>query len=127
MLPCIFLSFSKGSGIRKFIFNNLICVIIIPFQNIGPCSITINNTLPFLGTSVTSAAADIHRVNSGEGGDGGVILAGAEVVFVEAVGGEQFLAAELVGLAGGGCAEVGDYCAVGDREARFAERIRRYR
>ena len=61
-----------------------------------------------------------HRVDAGEGGDGGVVLAGSEVVLVEAVGGEEFLAAELVGLAGGGCAEGGDYCTVGDRVARFA-------
>ena len=50
-------------------------------------------------------------------------MAGAEVILVEAVGGDEFLAAELVGLAGNRGAEVGNDCAVGDRVTRFAERI----
>ena len=52
-------------------------------------------------------------IGLGEAGDCRVVLAGAEVVLVEAVGGDELLAAEFVGLAGRGGAEVGDHGAVG--------------
>ncbi len=44
--------------------------------------------------------------------DGLVVSAYAEVVFVQVVGGDELLAAELVGLAGGRSAKVGYHAAV---------------
>ena len=54
-----------------------------------------------------------HRIRLGEAGDCRVVLSCSEVVFVEAVGCDELLASEFVGLAGRGNAEVGDHGAVG--------------
>ncbi len=53
-----------------------------------------------------------ERVNGREVRDGLVVSAYAEVVFVQVVGGDELLAAELVGLAGGRSAKVGYHAAV---------------
>lgn len=43
-----------------------------------------------------------ERVNGREAGDGLVVTSGAEVIFVQSVGGDELLSAELVGLSCGG-------------------------
>ncbi len=54
-----------------------------------------------------------HRVKAGEGGDGGVVLAGSKVILVESIGGDQFLAAELVRLTSSRVSEVSDDASIG--------------
>ena len=55
-----------------------------------------------------------QRIRLREAGDGGVILAGSEVVLVQPIGRDQLLAAEPVGLARrGNRAEIGYDAAVG--------------
>ncbi len=58
------------------------------------------------------AKASPNRRQLSELWKGGFPLAGTEIVLVKAVGDDQLLATELVGLAGCRGAEVGDHCAV---------------